>query len=397
MSHSLTITGAFFAVMALIVTAPYLIWRVARTDDYVPLVIVQIAAGILLGPAVAGRLVPQIHEALFTAPVLQWLSGIATWAVAIFVWLAGIELDVRQAWAHRRECLITAGLALGVPLVLGVLLGFLLSANARWIGEQASQWQFVAAVGMACAVTALPVLILLLDKLSILNTPIGQRVLRYASLDDIAIWVVLAAILMDMQRIGLQLAFVAGFVACSFGYRWLAPRLDAADRWFAAVIWLVLSSWAAEACGLHFMIGAFLAGAVTDAEWFDERRRSEMRSAVLLLLMPVYFLVAGLRTDWGMDSVTVLAVAGALLAAAVAGKLVGVRLAGRILGWPPREAGLIGWILQTKGLILIVFTGVLLDKRLISRETFTALLIMGLASTILTVPMSRPKLAGIAR
>jgi Kef-type K+ transport system membrane component KefB len=122
-----------------------------------------------------------------------------------------------------------------------------------------------------------------------------------------------------------------------------------------------------------------------------------MRNAVLVLLMPVYFLVAGLRTDWGIDSATVLAVAGALLAAAIAGKLLGVQLAGRILGWPTGEARLIGWILQTKGLILIVFTGVLLDKRLISRETFTALLIMGLASTILTVPMSRPKLAGIAR
>jgi Kef-type K+ transport system membrane component KefB len=397
MSDALTTTGAFFAVMSLIVTAPYLLWRVARTDDYVPLVIVQIAAGILLGPAVAGRLLPEIHTALFTAPVMQWLSGIATWAVAIFVWLAGLELDVRQAWAHRRECLITAGLALGVPLVLGVLTGFLLASNPRWIGDHASPWQFVAAIGMACAVTALPVLILLLDKLSTLGAPIAQRVLRYASLDDIAIWIVLAAILMDLQRLGLQLTFVAGFAACSPGYRRLMPRLDPADRWFTGIIWLVLSSWAAEAGGLHFMIGAFLAGAVTDPEWFDERRRGEMRNAVLVLLMPVYFLVAGLRTDWGIDSATVLAVAGALLAAAIAGKLLGVQLAGRILGWPTGEARLIGWILQTKGLILIVFTGVLLDKRLISRETFTALLIMGLASTILTVPMSRPKLAGIAR
>jgi Kef-type K+ transport system membrane component KefB len=47
-------------------------------------------------------------------------------------------------------------------------------------------------VGMACAVTALPVLVLLLEKLDILRQPMGQRILRYASLDDVAIWGVLA-------------------------------------------------------------------------------------------------------------------------------------------------------------------------------------------------------------
>lgn len=392
MEESFSTTGAILLVMSAIFTVPYLAWRLARTDYFAPLVIVQIVAGILLGPDLAGRLFPEFHESLFTGPVLQSLSGIASWAVAVFVWLAGIELDVRQAWVQRRECLITAGLALAVPLLLGVLVAAVLAADARWIGPAATFWQFVAGVGMACAVTALPVLILLLEKLSIFRAPIGHRLLRYASLDDVAIWVVLALILMDLERIGLQGAFLAVFVICSFGFRWLMPRLNATDRWYVSVIWLVLSAWAAEWCGLHFMIGAFLAGAVTDAEWLDERRTREMRYSVLLLLMPVYFLVTGLRTDWGIDSATVFLVAGALLAASVLGKLLGVWLAGRILKWPVGEASLIGWILQTKGLIMIVFTSVLLDKRIISQETFTALLMMALVSTILTVPMAAPKL-----
>ena len=60
----------------------------------------------------------------------------------------------------------------------------------------------VLGIGMACAVTALPILILLMEKLELLRQPIGQRILRYASLDDIAIWGVLALILMDWNRVG---------------------------------------------------------------------------------------------------------------------------------------------------------------------------------------------------
>jgi Kef-type K+ transport system membrane component KefB len=392
MQEHASTAGALLLVMMVIFTLPFLVWRLARTDYVAPLVIVQIVAGILLGPAFAGRLFPEAHGSLFTGPVLHALSGIAAWGVAVFVWLAAIELDVRQAWAQRRESLTTAGLALAVPLLLGALVAATLANDARWIGAEAAGWQFVAAVGMACAVTALPVLILLMEKLSIFRAPLGHRLLRYASLDDVAIWVVLALVLMDLQRISLQAAFVAAFALCSFGYRSLMPRLDTADRWYVGVIWLLASAAAAEWFGLHFMIGAFLAGAVTDATWLDQRRTSEMRYGVLLLLMPVYFLVTGLRTDWGIDGAAVFLAAGALLTASVLGKLLGVWIAARILRWPRGEAFLIGWILQTKGLIMIVFTGVLLDKRIISQESFTALLMMGLVSTILTVPIAAPRL-----
>jgi Kef-type K+ transport system membrane component KefB len=92
-------------------------------------------------------------------------------------------------------------------------------ATSGWIGPGAMTWQFVLGVGMSCAVTALPILILLMEKLDILRQPIGQRILRYASLDDIAIWGVLALILMDWQRVGKQarlpgVAFALPATAC---------------------------------------------------------------------------------------------------------------------------------------------------------------------------------------
>ena len=224
-------TEVFLIAMAIIFTVPWLIWRLGRTDYYAPLVVVQIIAGILLGPGVLGRVVPEYYRFVFTPAVVQSLNGIAWWAVMLFVMNAGVELDLKKVWAHRRESGITAGLALGTPLLFGCAAALLLLSSEGWMGAQAMIWQFVLGVGMACAVTALPILILLMEKLDILRQPLGQRILRYASLDDIAIWGVLALILMDWTRVGKQAAFLLAFAIVGFAFRRLMTSIAERDRW----------------------------------------------------------------------------------------------------------------------------------------------------------------------
>jgi Kef-type K+ transport system membrane component KefB len=129
----------------------------------------------------------------------------------------------------------------------------------------------------------------------------------------------------------------------------------------------------------------------TTEDWFDQKRMDLLRSHVLLVVMPVFFLSTGLRTDWSVGGEAVFFAAAALLFASVVGKLTGVQIAGRILGWEPGEASLIGWLLQTKALIMIIFSNIPLDKGIVTSETFTALL-MAVASTMLTVPVGAPKL-----
>ena len=378
--------------MTLIFTVPYLIWRVGKTEYYAPLVVVQIITGILLGPGVLGAAFPDYYSFVFNAQVIQLLNGIAWWAVMIFVWIAGIELDLSQAWEHRRESGITAGLALGTPLLFGCVAAAGLLLYPGWIGPRAMTWQFVMGVGMACAVTALPILILLMEKLEILRQPIGQRILRYASLDDIAIWGVLAVILMDWDRMGRQLGFLLTFAVMSYLLRKLMVWLPARDRWYVGLIWLALCGLGADWSGLHFMVGAFLAGAVMDGHWFDQKQLDSLRHHVLLIIMPVFFLSTGLRTSWNVGGASVFIAAGALLVASVSGKLLGMHAAGKILRWEAGEASLIGWLLQTKALIMIIFVNVLLDKGIITNASFTALLLMAIGSTMLTVPVVSPKL-----
>ncbi len=393
-AHSITTTELFLAAMALIFALPWAVWRLLRTDDWAPLVVVQIVMGIVLGPGLLGQALPEFHQALFTPAVVQSLNGLAWWGVMIFVWLAGIELDLRQAWVQRRDSGITAGLALGVPLLLGAAAGAaMLASGSGWAGPNAQPWQFVLGLGMACAVTALPILVLFLDRLGILRQPLGQRVLRYASLDDIAIWAVLALIMLDWVRVGRQTAFILAFALAAWAFRALMRRLPARDRWPVGLVWLTMCALGAEWAGLHYIVGAFLAGVVMDKDWFDEAQLDSLRHHVLLVLMPVFFLSTGLRTQWQLGGSAVVIAALALLAAAVAGKLLGVGLAGRLLGWPQGEAMLIGWLLQTKALIMIIFANILLDKNVITADTFTALLLMAVMSTMLTIPQVAPRLA----
>lgn len=387
----------FLIALAVIYSVPYLVWRMLRTDYYAPLVVVQIIAGVLLGPSVLGKLYPDHYAHIFSPPVIQSLNGIAWWSVMIFVWIAGIELDLQQSWRYRRESAITAGLALTVPLLFGSGVAAGMLAYDGWIGNKAQPWQFVLGIGMACAVTALPILILLMEKLAIIRQPLGQRILRYASLDDIAVWAVLALILMDWARVGRQLLFLLGFALTGYAFRKLMVKLSERDRWHVGLMALAAYGWAADWAGLHFMVGAFLAGVILDGNWFNQTQMDLLRHHLLLVVMPVFFLSTGLKTHWSLDNWGVLVAAAALLFASVTGKLFATQWAGYLLNWPKPERSLIGWLLQTKALIMIIFANVLLDKAIISSETFVALLFMAIASTMLTVPVVTPKLARLNR
>ncbi len=382
----------FLIALTVILAVPYAVWRLARTDGYAPLVVVQIVGGILLGPGVLGAMLPGAYLFVFSPPVIAALNGIAWWSVMLFVFVAGLELDLGHAWAKRGETAITAGAALLVPLAFGAAAASVVLMWPGWIGPAGTYGQVIAGIGMACAVTALPILVLLMEKLGLFRQPLGDRLLRYASFDDVAIWGVLALILLDWHRVGRQALFLAGFALAAWIVRRVLARVSENDRWAIAMIWLAAMGFAADWSGLHFMVGAFLAGAVLDGQVFAIARRDALREVLLLALMPVFFLSTGLRTQWGLGGNAVLAVFGAaalFLFASVAGKLIGVRLAGRVLGWAPGEASVIGWMLQTKALIMIIFVNVLLDRQIITAQTFTALLLMAVGSTMLTVPMTR--------
>jgi K+:H+ antiporter len=383
---------AFLVAMLIIFAVPYLVWRLSKANRFAPLGVVQIIIGIVLGPGVLGAAFPDHYASVFDPRVMQALDGISRWAVMLFVWIGAIELDLKKVWEHKRESGITAACALAVPMLFGGAAAAVIATHGGWVGPQAQPWQFILGIGMSCAVTALPVLILLMEDLAIIRQPIGQRLLRYASADDLAVWSVLALILMDAGQAGRQICFLVAFAAAAYLFRKLMARLPAQDRWYVSLIWLAGCALAAEGSGLHFLVGAFLAGAVIDPGWFETRHMDSLRHNVSLIVMSVYFCSAGLRANWTAGGIELPIVVAVLLAVAISGKLAGTAIAGRILKWQPGEATTLGWLLQTKGLMMISFGSVLLDKQIITGEMFTALLLMAAVSTLLTVPIVAPRL-----
>jgi Kef-type K+ transport system membrane component KefB len=397
MALAMTTTEMFLLALLLIYAVPFLLWQLLRVDAVAPLAVVQIMCGIALGPGILGILYPGFHAMVFSPAVLAPLNGIAWWGVMVFVFLAGVEIDLATAWDKRRETLVTSGLALSVPLLAGCAAAYgLLWYSRIWIGPAGNDVQAILGLGMACAVTALPILVLLLEKLEILRSDFGQRVLRYASLDDVMIWSVLALILLDYERLGRQILFLCLFAGAALLIRKILQHQTEKDRWFTSLIWLATASFCADWAGLHFMVGAFLAGLIVDGRSLSLQHVDAYRGVVLTVLMPVFFLSTGLRTSWNLGGYTVIAAAFVLLVASIAGKLAGVAFAGHILGWPKGEALVIGWLLQTKALIMIVFANILLDKGIISSDSFTALLLMAVMSTVLTMPMVRKSVVHIA-
>jgi Kef-type K+ transport system membrane component KefB len=382
-------TEVFLLSMAVIFSLPYLAWKFFKTENHAPLVVIQIVAGVILGPAITGKAFPDFYNLVFTKENIQVLSGLAWWGIILFVWTAGVELDFKATLNKKLDTGITALFALGVPLMFGSVLALIISNYSGWMGESAYRWQFAVGIGMALAVTALPILVLLMEKLGI-KKQLSARILRYASLDDIIIWLVLAIIIMDWERLGRQIAFLPLFAISSYVFNKVMTKAsDSRDRWALAMFWVIVVGFAADWAGLHYIVGAFLAGVVMKPESFNSKEMHEFKKNVLLLLMPVFFLITGLKTNWSVSGITVLLVAMLLFAVQFVSKLLGVSIASKVLGWKNGEALTVGVLLQTKALIEIIFCSILLEKGIITSQMFTALLIMAVLSTVATMPITR--------
>ncbi|WP_416047873.1 cation:proton antiporter [Cupriavidus basilensis] len=390
----------FFAQACLVVGTPFILWRGLRIGSIVPLVAMQIVGGILLGPSLLGALWPQGWQALFGPAQLSALSGLQWLAVVLFAFLSGLHISGAQQPGIRRIAMAAALGSVLVPFALGTAAGaWLAYATPGAVGHAASAWQFAFAVGVSMAVTALPVLGAILREMKLSDSVPGQLAVGCAAFSDAAIWLVLSAILAsagrsstyDFLRLAcLGLAYVGAML-------WLVrpllarmlPRMAANDARLALVAVLIFgSALISESIGLHYILGGFLAGVVLPRDAAGELRR-QLEPATVVVLMPFFFLMTGLRTDIAIGGQATLLVFGLSTMVAVAGKVVGTALPARLAGLPRREAWMLGALVQTKGLMEVVVLGILFEAGLIGMTAFSGLLLMALATTVLAKPLTR--------
>ncbi|MCC3317808.1 cation:proton antiporter [Nocardia africana] len=378
--------------VVLIMAAAHLLGRLAEKIGQPP-VIGEIAAGILAGPTVIGH---HLSATLFPEAGRSYLTLLANIGVAVFMFVAGLELDREIFRGARRSIPAVSAAAYAIPFALGSVVAITVLARHT----TGNRLHFALFVGCAMAVTAFPVLARILHDRKLVRTEIGQLSLACAALVDVVAWSVLAVVLALAHPGGVQWRLVLLLPLVGLLWWCVRPLLARLSESGTQQTMIVLGVGGAlglaaitEWIGLHLIFGAFAFGVV-----FPRERRRTVESGVrilCLLLMPGFFVIAGLAVDLGSVDATSIGELIAVIGVAVVGKIGSVYVAGRLTGMRSRAAAAVAALLNTRGLTELVILNVGLTTGLIGTQLYSLLVIMALVTTASTAPMLR--LLGISR
>jgi Kef-type K+ transport system membrane component KefB len=360
-------------------------------------------AGILLGPSLLGIVAPGASAALFPEESLPFLAAVSQVGVVIFMFLMGLEVEPDLLRGRGRAAVLTSQAGILVPFVSGAVLGlFLYSSLAP---EGVDRTHFVLFMGTAMSITAFPVLARILDERGLSNTSLGTMALASAAVDDVAGWSILTVVVLltRAQEVGVSIAttllglFAFAAVLLLLARPLLQRMADAFVRrgvlsndLMALVLLFALgSAVSSELVGVHALFGAFVLGVLVPRRaHFARALVAKMQDLVVVLLLPIFFALTGLRTQIGLlAGLEMWGYCALVLLVAVAGKLGGVSAAGRLFGLSWREAGALGALMNARGLVELVILNVGLEIGLISPSLFTMMVLMALVTTVITTPL----------
>jgi len=368
-----------------------------------PMVIGEMAAGVLLGPVVFGALFPQWHQHLFPPASLPALAALANVGVVLFMFMVGAEL---RAPADMGSPLRAAGWVALSSMVLPMVLGLAIAPALypALAPRGVAFWPFALFIGVALSITAFPVLARILKDRKLTRTRIGQLSLGAAGMVDALAWILLASVVAlasagsgpsAFMRIALGLLLMVGVVfllvrpLLAWFLRAHAPDGSPSPMVLAALlIGVFVCAMLTEWLQLHAVFGAFLFGMALPR---DDRLLHALGDRIeplsIVVLMPVFFALAGLGTSTGAFGSAGLGMLGLILLAASIGKIAGGAAGARICGYGWPESLATGALMNSRGLMELIVIKVGLDAGLIGAELFTMLLIMALATTAATGPL----------
>jgi Kef-type K+ transport system membrane component KefB len=253
------------------------------------------------------------------------------------------------------------------------------------------------------SITAFPVLARILTDRGIQKTRLGVLALACAAINDVVAWCLLAFVISvahaQTGSLFFTLITTIGFILIVLliakrGALWLVRWQTAKGRttqdMFAVVCAaLLLSALLTERIGIHALFGAFLLGTVIPHDSVlahDIRRKCE--DLVVVLLLPVFFVFTGMRTQIGLVHGTREWLACILIiGVASLGKFGGSFLAAQWTGSDWREAASLGVLMNTRGLMELIVLNVGLDLGVLSPVLFTMFVIMAVVTTLVTTPI----------
>lgn len=371
-----------------------------------PAVVGEMVAGFVLGPMVLGAISPETHARLFSQAVSSGLSAVASLGVVLFMFVVGVELRQAHNGAVRWGSAASVGLcSVLAPLALGITIAPLVYPSMAPVGVE--PWPFALFLGTALSVTAFPVLARILKDRRMTSSKVGQLALSAAAMADLFSWALLLVVIglgrNEPERRGLSfggtllgliaLCLLLHFVVRPLVERALRSQMLEGQMSFTLLAVLLAGLFgcaeATEWLGLHRVFGAFLFGVTLPRDKrLVQAVSSNVEPLAIVVLMPVFFALAGLSTTSQAFAPHSLGTLVLILGVAIVGKVAGGAIGARVAGLAWRDSLTTGTLMNARGLMEIVVIKVGLDAGLIRVELFTILLTMAVVTTAITGPIS---------
>jgi Kef-type K+ transport system membrane component KefB/nucleotide-binding universal stress UspA family protein len=379
-----------------------------------PAVMGQLLAGVIIGQSVLGKLWPSAYQQLFAGGTQQknMVDAIAQLGVLMLLLLTGMETDLSLINRMRRTALYTSLSGIVLPFACGYVLGqFLPESLLPDPGRRLATSLFLAT---ALSISSVKIVAMVLMEVDFLRRNVGQIILASAILDDTTGWIIIAIISglafrgsVDLAGVIFIVAGAALFIVFSFtlGRRWVAYAI----RWsndrlviempVITTILIVMCAMAAltEKIGVHTVLGAFVAGILIGQSPILTRHiQEQLRGLIVALFMPVFFTVAGLSTDLAVfNSSALIKLELILIVIASFGKLAGCYGGGRLGGLGHRQSVALAIGMNARGSTEVIIATIGLSIGVLSRDLYTLIVFMAIATTLITPPLLRWALARI--
>lgn len=366
-----------------------------------PSVIGEIIAGIVLGPSLLGAYFPHFFDTLFPVESLGNLQFISQIGLILFMFVIGMELDLGVLKNKAHDAVVISHASIIFPFALGMGLAYFIyevfaPANVPFLA-------FALFLGIAMSITAFPVLARIVQERGISKTRLGTIAITCAAADDITAWCILAAVI-AIVKAG---SFVSALYVIAMAVLYVILMLkvvrpflkrigelystkDQITKPIVAIFFLtlIISSYCTEVIGIHALFGAFMAGAIMPENVkFRNIFIEKVEDVALVLLLPLFFVFTGLRTQIGLlNDAYHWIIAGIIIAVAVAGKFFGSALAAKFVGQSWKDSLSIGALMNTRGLMELVVLNIGFDLGVLTPEIFAMMVIMALVTTFMTGP-----------
>lgn len=388
----------FLAVGVMIAFAKFMGFVAYRLNQ--PAVLGELLAGLIIGPTVLNFMG---NIALFPDAdvVKSSIVKVAEVGVLLLLFTAGMEVDLRTMAKVGKPAVLSGLFGVFVPILMitPVVMAFDYSfEKALFLG--------ILFASMSTAISAQ-----VMFELGVLKKREGMTLLGAALIDDALVIFLLSlflainpgGVIVDTEPRSIAEIFIRmiGFLVIGSLVSWvflprlanLVSRLRISEGALAvAVVSTLLLSWAAEYIGgIAAITGAFIAGVSMRRARHNALEQIErgIHSLNYGLLVPLFFISIGLKSDLRLMTEAVLPFALVITVLAVLSKLVGVMAGTRLSGFNWTSSLRVGIGMISRGEVGLIIAAIGINEGILQPEVFAVVVFVVLVTTLITPPLLR--------